>query len=144
MRVSNNALVPQLDADLLDGLHARSSQTAGTVVRASSPTFTPSEGPINRRARAYCNPGEHAVGGGGGVTALTSDRLGEYHTFLNASVPVDATGEAISVGGGQATGWEVEATNAANHLSGPTGVSARAGSGSAPSQWRGRPPGRPG
>jgi hypothetical protein len=122
LKVSNTVRVGNLNADLLDGLHASSFAKAGSVVRVSDPTYTPSEGPINRQARAYCAAGEHAVGGGADVKALTDDRLGEYFTFVNISAPVDATGEP---GTGPAIGWKVEATNAANHLSGQTGRDAQ-------------------
>ena len=124
LRVSNSTLVPGLNADLLDGLSSTAFQEAGTVVRRSAATHTPSEGPINRQARAYCNPGEHAVGGGADVTPLTTDRLGEYYTFVNISAPVNGTGEPTTVAGGQATGWKVEATNVANQLTGMTGRNA--------------------
>ena len=124
LRVSTNALVPSLNADLLDGFSSASFQKAGTVVRRSAPTHTPSEGPINRQARAYCNTGEHAVGGGADVTALTTDRLGEYYTFVNISAPINGTGEPTTVAGGQATGWKVEATNVAGQLTGQTGRNA--------------------
>lgn len=121
LRVSNTVKVSNLNADLLDGLDSTAFQRAGTVVRMSAPTFTPSEGPINRQARAYCNPGEHAVGGGADVKALTADRLGEYFTFVVISAPIDATNEPPLAGGGVATGWKVEATNIANQMTGQTG-----------------------
>jgi hypothetical protein len=121
LRVSSTALVPNFNADRLDGHHASDFAKAGTVVRRSAGTFTPSEGPVNRQARAWCQPGEHAVGGGADVTPLTDDRLGEYFTFVNISSPIDGTGEPTDVAGGQATGWKVEATNTANHLTGSTG-----------------------
>jgi hypothetical protein len=124
LRVSNSVLVPNLNADLLDGRDASSFAKAGTVVRRSAGTLTPSEGPINRQARAWCQAGEHAVGGGADVVALTDDREGEYFTFVNISAPIDGTGEPTSVAGGQASGWKVEATNTANHLTGNTGRNA--------------------
>ena len=118
LRVSDPSLVPSLNADLLDGLSSAAFQKAGTVVRRSTATHTPSEGPINRQARAYCDAGEHAVGGGADLVALTPDRLGEYYTFVNISAPIDGTGEPTSVAGGQAIGWKVEATNVANQMTG--------------------------
>ena len=80
--------------------------------------LTPSEGPINRQARAFCQAGEHAVGGGGHVTALTVDRLGEYYTFLVHSTPITAAGEPTGIAGQQAAGWLVEATNTAHAMTG--------------------------
>lgn len=121
LRVSSTALVPNLNADRLDGQQASDFAKAGTVVRRSPGVLTPSEGPINRQARAWCQPDEHAVGGGADVTPLTDDRLGEYFTFVNISAPIDGTGEPTGVAGGQARGWKVEATNTANHLTGSTG-----------------------
>ena len=61
------------------------------------------------------------VGGGGHVTALTPDRLGEYYTFLVHSAPITAAGEPTGVAGTQAAGWLVEATNTANAATGQTG-----------------------
>jgi hypothetical protein len=124
LRVSSNSHVPSLNADLVDGLDSSAFQRSGTVVRRSTATHTPSEGPINRQARAFCQADEHAVGGGADVVALTSDRLGEFFTFVNISVPVNASGEPTTVAGGQATGWKVEATNVANHMTGQTGRNA--------------------
>ena len=83
-------------------------------------TFTPSEGPINRQSRASCNPGEHAVGGGGHVQALTADRLGEYFTFLVHSAPIASNGEPAA-DATSAVGWLVEATNTAHTMSGQSG-----------------------
>ena len=120
LRVSNPSLVTNLNADLLDGRSSSAFQKAGTVVRRSTATHTPSEGPINRQARAFCLAGEHAVGGGADLVALTPDRLGEYYTFVNISAPINGTGEPTSVAGSQATGWKVEATNTANHMTGLT------------------------
>ena len=54
------------------------------------------------------------------MTALTVDRLGEYFTFIVHSTPIVATGEAPT-SAVAATGWLVEATNTANHMSGLTG-----------------------
>ena len=122
LRVSNAVKVTNLNADLLDGLSSTSFAKAGSVVRVSAPTHTPSEGPINRQARAYCATGEHAVGGGADVRALTDDRLGEYYTFVNITAPINATGEP---GTGPAIGWKVEATNTANQMSGQTGRDAQ-------------------
>ena len=118
LRVSNAVKVGNLNADLLDGLNSTAFAKAGSVVRVSAPTLTPSEGPINRQARAFCAAGEHAVGGGADVKALTEDRLGEFFTFVNISAPIDASGEP---GTGPAIGWKVEVTNTANHMSGLTG-----------------------
>jgi len=122
LRVSNAVKVGNLNADLLDGLSSTAFAKAGSVVRVSAPTHTPSEGPINRQARAYCAAGEHAVGGGADIKALTDDRLGEYFTFVNITAPINATGEP---GTGPAIGWKVEATNAANQMSGLTGRDAQ-------------------
>jgi hypothetical protein len=121
LQVNTPTKVANLNADMVDGLSSSSFQKAGTVVRASAATYTPSEGPINRQARAFCNTGEHAVGGGADVRALTDDRLGEYYTFVNISAPINSAGEPTSVAGGVATGWKVEATNTANHMSGLSG-----------------------
>jgi hypothetical protein len=118
LRVGNSVKVGNLNADLLDGRDSSSFATAGSVVRVSPPTFTPSEGPINRQARAFCASGEHAVGGGADVRALTGDRLGEFFTFVNISAPIDSSNEP---GTGTAIGWKVEATNVANHMTGQTG-----------------------
>jgi hypothetical protein len=63
------------------------------------------------------------VGGGGHVAALTEDRLGEYYTFIVHSNPIDASGEAPTAAG-EATGWLVEATNTAGHMTGLTGRNA--------------------
>ena len=119
--VSNSVKVARLNADLVDGLDSSAFQRKGAIVRVSAPTFTPSEGPINRQARATCAAGEHAVGGGGHVTALTEDRLGEYYTFLVHSAPITAAGEPTGIAGTQAAGWLVEATNTANAMTGVTG-----------------------
>lgn len=121
LSVSNSVKVSRLNADLVDGLDSSAFQRKGAIVRVSGATFTPSEGPINRQARAFCATGEHAVGGGAHVTALTEDRLGEYYTFLVHSVPITAAGEPTGISGTQALGWLVEATNTANALSGQTG-----------------------
>ena len=121
LAVSNSVKVSRLNADLVDGLDSSAFQRKGAIVRVSSPTFTPSEGPINRQARAQCAAGEHAVGGGAHVTALTDDRLGEYYTFLVHSAPITAAGEPTGISGTQAVGWLVEATNTANALTGQTG-----------------------
>ena len=123
MVVSSNAKVTKLNADLVDGLDSTELQRKGAIVRKGETTFTPSEGPINRQSRAFCQPGEHAVGGGGHVVALTEDRLGEYYTFIVHSNPIDASGEAPTTDG-EATGWLVEATNTANHMTGLTGRNA--------------------
>lgn len=120
LAVNNSVKVARLNADLIDGLDSSAFQRKGAVVRVSAPTFTPSEGPINRQARAYCAVGEHAVGGGGHVTALTPDRLGEYYTFLVHSAPITAAGEPTGIAGTQAAGWLVEATNTANAMTGQT------------------------
>jgi hypothetical protein len=120
MVVSSNTKVNKLNADLVDGLDSSAFQRKGAIVRQGETTFTPSEGPINRQSRAFCQPGEHAVGGGGHVAALTEDRLGEYYTFIVHSNPIDASGEAPTAAG-EATGWLVEATNTANHMTGLTG-----------------------
>lgn len=121
LAVSNSVKVGRLNADLVDGLDSSAFQRKGAIVRVSTPTFTPSEGPINRQARAYCATGEHAVGGGAHVQALTDDRLGEYYTFLVHSSPITATGEPTDIDGTQAVGWLVEATNTANAFTGQTG-----------------------
>lgn len=121
LQVNSPVKVGRLNADLLDGLDSSAFQSKGAVVRVSAPTFTPSEGPINRQARAFCAPGEHAVGGGAHVTALTTDRLGEYYTFLVHSSPVTAAGEPTGIDGTQAAGWLVEATNTAHAMTGQTG-----------------------
>lgn len=42
----------------------------------------------SRTSSLTSTAGEHAVGGGAHVTALTTDRLGEYYTFLVHSVPI--------------------------------------------------------
>ena len=77
--VNSNTKVAKLNSDRLDGLDSTAFQAKMNVVtRVSAATLTPSSGPINRQARAYCLPGERAVGGGGHVEALTPDRLGEY------------------------------------------------------------------
>ena len=123
MVVSSDAKVNRLNADLVDGLDSSAFQRKGAIVREGETTFTPSEGPINRQSRAFCQPGEHAVGGGGHVAALTEDRLGEYYTFIVHSNPIDASGEAPTAAGG-ATGWLVEATNTANQMTGLTGRNA--------------------
>lgn len=120
MTVSSGVRVTNLNADKLDGLDSTVLQHKGAVVRQGETTYTPSEGPINRQSRAYCNPGEHAVGGGGHVVALTGDRLGEYYTFIVHSTPIDSSGEPPA-SATQATGWLVEATNVANHMTGLTG-----------------------
>lgn len=120
LAVNRSTKVTRLNADLIDGLDASAFQRKGAAVRVSAPTFTPSEGPINRQARAFCAAGEHAVGGGGVVTALTPDRLGEYFTFLVHSTPITAAGD-LPGAGAQAGGWLVEATNTANAMSGQTG-----------------------
>ena len=91
------------------------------MMRVSAPTFTPSEGPINRQARAYCHADERAVGGGGHVVALTPDRLGEYYTFIVHSAPIKADGEPAGINGQEARGWLVESTNTANHMTRLTG-----------------------
>ena len=122
LKVSNAVKVADLNADLLDGLDSSSFARAGSVVRVSAPTHTPSEGPINRQARAYCATGEHAVGGGADVRALTDDRLGEYFTFVNITAPINSSGEP---GTGTAIGWKVEATNTANSATGQTGRDAQ-------------------
>jgi hypothetical protein len=122
MRVSSAVKVDNLNADRLDGLDSSAFQAKGAIVRVSDPTFTPSEGPINRQARAFCLPSEHAVGGGGHVTALTTDRLGEYYTFLVHSAPITGAGEPTGISGQPAAGWLVEATNTAH---GATGLSGR-------------------
>lgn len=121
--VSNGTRVPNLNADRLDGVDAAAFQRKGAVVRQGQSTFTPSEGPINRQSRAWCQPGEHAVGGGGHVVALTPDRLGEYYTFIVHSAPIAADGEPAA-DGTQAVGWLVEATNTANAMTGQTGRNA--------------------
>jgi hypothetical protein len=121
LAVSSGTKVTNLNADRIDGLDSTSLQRAGTVVRESAPTYTPSEGPINRQARAFCLTGEHAVGGGAHVSALTDDRLGEYYTFLVHSAPVTAAGEPTGIAGQQAAGWLVEATNTAHALTGQSG-----------------------
>jgi hypothetical protein len=118
LRVNTGTKVANLNADRLDGLDSTAFQRKGAVVRESAPTFTPSEGPINRQARAFCHPGEHAVGGGAHVTALTVDRLGEYYTFLVHSAPITSAGEPIGIAGHPAAGWLVEATNTAHAASG--------------------------
>jgi len=123
MVVSSDAKVNRLNADLVDGLDSSAFQRKGAIVREGETTFTPSEGPINRQSRAFCQPGEHAVGGGGHVAALTEDRLGEYYTFIVHSNPIDASGEAPTAAG-EATGWLVEATNTANQMTGLTGRNA--------------------
>ena len=123
MVVSSDAKVNRLNADLVDGLDSSAFQRKGAIVREGETTFTPSEGPINRQSRAFCQPGEHAVGGGGHISALTEDRLGEYYTFIVHSNPIDASGEAPTAAGG-ATGWLVEATNTANQMTGLTGRNA--------------------
>ena len=121
LAVSNSVKVSRFNADLVDGLDSSAFQRKGAIVRVSAPTFTPSEGPINRQARANCAAGEHAVGGGGHITALTTDRLGEYYTFLVHSAPITASGEPTGIDGTQAVGWLVEVTNTANALTGQTG-----------------------
>jgi hypothetical protein len=83
------------------------------VVRVGENDFTPSKEPINCQSRAWCQPGEHAVGGGGHVAALTEDRLGGYYSFLVHRDPVNASGEAPTTAG-EATGWLVEVTNPAH------------------------------
>ena len=123
MVVSSDAKVNRLNADLVDGVDSSAFQRKGAIVREGETTFTPSEGPINRQSRAFCQPGEHAVGGGGHVAALTEDRLGEYYTFIVHSNPIDASGEAPTAAG-EATGWLVEATNTANQMTGLTGRNA--------------------
>jgi hypothetical protein len=121
LKVSNSVKVARLNADLLDGLHASAFQKAGAIVRVSAPTYSPSEGPINRQARAYCVSGEHAVAGGAHVVATTDDRLGEYYNFLVHSAPItSATGEPVA-DGAVADGWLVESTNVAHAMSGLTG-----------------------
>ena len=122
-QVGNSTVVSNLDADQLDGVDASAFQQKGAVVRQGQSTFTPSEGPINRQSRAYCQPGEHAVGGGGHVVALTPDRLGEYYTFIVHSAPIASDGEPTA-DGTQAAGWLVEATNTANAMTGQTGRNA--------------------
>jgi hypothetical protein len=123
MTVSSQTKVPRLNADLLDGVDSSAFQRKGTVVRLGETTFTPSEGPINRQSRAWCQAGEHAVGGGAHVTALTLDRLGEYYTFVVHSSPMVAGGEPPT-SDGAATGWLVEATNTAHALTGLSGKDA--------------------
>ena len=124
LRVNSSVKVDHLNADRLDGLDSSAFQRKGAVVRESAPTFTPSEGPINRQARAFCNPGEHAVGGGGHVTALTDDRNGEFFTFLVHSTPITPAGEPTGINGSQAAGWLVEATNTAHAATGLSGRNA--------------------
>jgi hypothetical protein len=122
-QVGNGNKVVDLNADRLDGLDSSAFQRAGGVVRQGQTTYTPSEGPINRQSRAWCHAGEHAVGGGAHVTALTADRLGEYFTFLVHSAPIAATGEPTA-DGTQAVGWLVEATNTAHTMTGQSGKDA--------------------
>jgi hypothetical protein len=124
LKVSSATKVANLNADRLDGLDSSAFQQKGTVVRTSDPTYTPSEGPINRQARAFCLPTEHAVGGGGHVTALTADRLGEYFTFLVHSTPITVAGEPTGISGQPAAGWLVEATNTAHSATGSSGKDA--------------------
>ena len=119
LKVNSSVRVDGLNADQIDGLDSTSFAKAGAVVRTSAPVFTPSEGPINRQARAFCHSDEHAVGGGDVVTALTADRLGEYFTFVAHSAPIDGSGN-VSVPGAQAAGWLVEATNTAHTMTGGT------------------------
>jgi hypothetical protein len=121
LAVNSSVKVGNLNADRIDGLDSTAFQKAGAVVRVSAPTFMPSEGPINRQARAFCQTGEHAVGGGGHVEALTPDRLGEYYSFLVHSAPITAAGEPTGIDGQSAAGWLVESTNTANHMTGQTG-----------------------
>jgi len=120
LQVSNGVKVARLNADTVDGVDSSQLQLKGSVVRRGETTFTPSEGPINRQSRAFCNPGEHAVGGGGHVQALTADRLGEYFTFLVHSAPIASNGEPAA-DATSAVGWLVEATNTAHTMSGQTG-----------------------
>jgi len=120
LQVSNGVKVARLNADTVDGLDSSQLQRKGSVVRRGETTFTPSEGPINRQSRAFCHPGEHAVGGGGHVQALTADRLGEYFTFLVHSAPIASNGEPAA-DATSAVGWLVEATNTAHTMSGQTG-----------------------
>ena len=122
LRVSNAVKVGNLNADLLDGLNSTAFAKAGSVVRVSAPTHTPSEGPINRQARAYCATGEHAVGGGADVRALTEDRLGEYFTFERGSTACRA---ARGPGPGLAVGWKGEAPTTASRGSGHRGRGAQ-------------------
>ena len=124
LAVNSTTKVSRLNADLVDGLDSSAFQRKGAVTRVSAPTFTPSEGPINRQARAFCAAGEHAVGGGAHVRALTDDRLGEYYTFLVHSSPITAAGEPTGIDGTAAAGWLVEATNTANAMTGQTGRNA--------------------
>ncbi len=116
-RVNSSTRVDGLDADQLDGLDSSTFQQKGAVVRQGQTTLTPSEGPVNRQSRAWCQAGEHAVGGGGHVVALTADRLGEYYTFIVHSAPIAADGEPAE-DGSQAVGWLVEATNTAHVMTG--------------------------
>ena len=120
LQVSNGVKVARLNADTVDGVDSSQLQLKGSVVRRGETTFTPSEGPINRQSRAFCRPGEHAVGGGGHVQALTADRLGEYFTFLVHSAPIASNGEPAA-DATSAVGWLVEATNTAHTMSGQTG-----------------------
>jgi hypothetical protein len=125
LMVNNSAKVANLNADRLDGFDSSAFQKKlSTITRVSGPTFTPSEGPINRQARAWCNINERAVGGGGHVVALTPDRLGEYFTFTVHSAPIKADGEPAGINGQEARGWLVEATNTANHMTGQVGRNA--------------------
>lgn len=123
LTVNSAIKVTNLNADRLDGWDSSWFQRKGDIVRKGESTFTPSEGPINRQSRAFCNAGEHAVGGGAHVVATTPDRLGEYYTFLIHSVPMAANGEP-ALPGTKAVGWLVEATNTARHMSGLTGRNA--------------------
>jgi hypothetical protein len=124
LQVSNEVKVARLNADTVDGIDSSLLQRKGTVVRRGEVVLTPSEGPINRQSRAFCAAGEHAVGGGGFVQALTADRLGEYFTFIVHSTPIDGTGGPSADAASSATGWLVEATNTANKMTGETAKNA--------------------
>ena len=118
LAVNSATRVPSLNADLLDGVDGSALQHKGATVRVSPPTYSPSSGPINRQARAYCLSGEHVVGGGAYTKALTADRSGEYYGVVVESAPIDSTGDPAALNGHVGVGWLAETT----HLSGAYGT----------------------
>ena len=77
------------------------------VVRSSEAVTVPSQGPINRQARAHCLPGEKVISGGADVTGIPGGtREGEYFTFVvrDHPLPEPPTDKTPD-------GWLVEVTN---------------------------------
>jgi hypothetical protein len=88
------------------------------VVRSSDKVTVPAFGPINRQARAFCQPGEKVISGGADITGIPGGtRTGEFFSFVVRDHPLPEPPT-----GAQPSGWLAEATNISAKVDGGAGA----------------------